>query len=1166
MAAGAAGPVRSGMTMSEPQTLGLDFATDDTRAGFRLHRLEVFNWGTFDRRAWILRLDGRNGLLTGDIGSGKSTLVDAITTLLVPAHRVAYNKAAGADARERSLRSYVLGHYKSERSETGGSARPVALREANAYSVILGVFRNEGYDQTVTLAQVFWLKDAQSQPARLYVGAERDLAIADDFSAFGGDITALRRKLRAGGCELFDSFPPYGAWLRRRLGINHEQALELFHQTVSMKSVGNLTDFVRNHMLEPFDARERIDALIRHFDDLDRAHQAVVRAKRQVGLLTPLVEDCQRHQELADAIDGWRACRDALRPYFARLKCELLDRRLDILAHEWERQNAQVERLRRERDDGRRVIADLERALRDNGGDRLEQLASEIGRLDQERQRRQSKADRHAELLACIGEPRPDDEVAFLAQRRTNAAQAEHQRGRITELGNLEREQEFEFRTQRASHASLQEEIDSLKRRRSNIDAAQVRIREALCQALTIAEDDMPFAGELIQVRDDQREWIGAAERLLRGFALSMLVPDQHYRSVSQWVNDQHIRGRLVYFHVRPSHSAPDIALHRDSLVRKLAIKPDSPFHDWLDREVRKRFDFACCADLDQFRRESRAITPAGQIKEVGGRHEKDDRHAIDDRSRYVLGWSNGEKIRALEGQREQIETHLAAIAGRLAELKHAREQAQSVRDVLTRLEEFDRYDELDWQHIAHEVAALSEERERLERASDALKEIGQRLDAAKRVVADLDQQLDGKDGARDQRSKTEQKRSDAQALREQTQAIWDGAPVDAHLTVRLDGLREEALAVHQLSVESCDNREQEFRRWLQDRIDGEGRRLERLAERIIKAMSAYREEFKLEAAEIDASLAAANEYRKQLEQLHRDDLPRFEERFKELLNVNTINEIANFNAQLARERETIRERIERINHSLAAIDYNPGRYIVLVSQPSPDAEIRDFQQALRACTDDTLAGSDDGQYSEAKFLQVKGIIDRFRGREGLSEQDRRWTDKVTDVRNGFLFSASERWHVDDVEHEHYSDSGGKSGGQKEKLAYTILAASLAYQFGLEWGAVRSRSFRFVVIDEAFGRGSDESAHYGLTLFRQLNLQLLIVTPLQKIHIIEPFVASVGFVHNEGGKDSRLRGLSIEDYRARKAGGSDPAAIADAPARPEFDRAQADRQATITHP
>jgi uncharacterized protein YPO0396 len=416
---------------------------------------------------------------------------------------------------------------------------------------------------------------------------------------------------------------------------------------------------------------------------------------------------------------------------------------------------------------------------------------------------------------------------------------------------------------------------------------------------------------------------------------------------------------------------------------------------------------------------------------------------------------------------------------------------------------------------------------------------------------------------------------------------------LDAELAPRLEAMRAEALGEHALSVESCDNREQDLRTWLQSRIDAEQKKLERLAEKVIKAMSAFKEEFKLETAEIDASLAAAFEYEKLLGQLNRDDLPRFVARFKELLNVNTINEIANFNAQLARERETIRERIARINESLTQIDYNPGRYIVLESQASPDAEIRDFQTELRACTEGAVTGSDDAQYSEAKFLQVKAIIDRFRGREGLSEQDRRWTAKVTDVRdfqsdlractegaltgsedtqyseakflqvkhiierfrgreglaeqdrrwsarvtdvrNWFVFAASERWREDHSEHEHYSDSGGKSGGQKEKLAYTILAASLAYQFGLEWGAVRSRSFRFVVIDEAFGRGSDESAQYGLRLFSQLNLQLLIVTPLQKIHIIEPFVASVGFVQNEDGRASKLRNLTIEEYRAEKA-------------------------------
>ena len=74
----------------------------------------------------------QNSLLTGDIGSGKSTLVDAVTTLLLPANRIAYNKAAGAESKERTLRSYVLGHYKSERNEVTGPSSPVALRDTSS--------------------------------------------------------------------------------------------------------------------------------------------------------------------------------------------------------------------------------------------------------------------------------------------------------------------------------------------------------------------------------------------------------------------------------------------------------------------------------------------------------------------------------------------------------------------------------------------------------------------------------------------------------------------------------------------------------------------------------------------------------------------------------------------------------------------------------------------------------------------------------------------------------------------------------------------------------------------------------------------------------------------------------------------------------------------------
>ena len=46
---------------------------------------------------------------------------------------------------------------------------------------------------------------------------------------------------------------------------------------------------------------------------------------------------------------------------------------------------------------------------------------------------------------------------------------------------------------------------------------------------------------------------------------------------------------------------------------------------------------------------------------------------------------------------------------------------------------------------------------------------------------------------------------------------------------------------------------------------------------------------------------------------------------------------------------------------------------------------------------------------------------------------------------------------------------------------------------------------------------------------------MLIGTPLQKIHIVEPYVHSVGFVHKREGRESLGRNLSIDEYQAEKA-------------------------------
>lgn len=1107
-------------------------------SGFRLMRLEVLNWGTFDKRVWSLALDGRNGLLTGDIGSGKSTLVDAVTTLLVPAHRIAYNKAAGADARERSLRSYVLGHYKSERNETSGSAKPVALRDAGSYSVILGVFHNAGFDQTVTLAQVFWLKEAQGQPERLYAVADKALSITDDFAQFGSAITGLRTRLRKGGVSLFDSFAQYGAHFRRRFGNLGEQALELFHQTVSMKSVGNLTEFVRHHMLEPFDVAPRIQSLMAHFDDLSRAHAAVLKAQHQVALLTPLVADCDRHAQVQAHIDTQRASRDALRAHFAGLKLALLDERIAQLADALASDHTKVQVLEADKARQQTQERELRAAIAQSGGDRIAQLEEAMARSQAESTRRKAHAARYDALRQPLGLLQVGNAQELLTQQQACQSMREVEGARSNDLRNEEVEQGAALHQGRQEHAALAAEIDSLRGRRSNIDARQIGIRAALCQALGVPEDRMPFAGELIEVRDSERDWEGAIERLMHNFGLSLLVPEALYARVAEWVDKTALHGRLVYYKVQTSRPADAPDLPADALLRKLSIKPDSPFYGWLEQALWQRFNVVCCTTHEQFRREPRAITRAGQIK-GGERHEKDDRHALTDRSRYVLGWSNTAKLAALQAKAKVLEAHLGRVGARIAELQTQQQAVQERLRWLDKLVEFRDYAELDWQTPAREVARLHDELAQLRASSDLLQTLTERLLEVEKTLAHTEKRLADQ---RDQRIRTEERQAQAQMQRRDTEAtLADEPAVDAAAADHLHTLLAQVLGGQPLTLPHCDARERELREALQKSIDAEGRRSQQLVEKIIAAMRAFNTAYALETQEIDVAVASASEYRNLLEQLHADDLPRFEADFKRLLNENTINEVAHFNSQLNRERETIQERIALINQSLTQIDYNPERFIVLEAQATGDVEVREFRAELTACLSGAMSGTLPGdgagqgsQYSEAKFLQVKAIIERLRGRPGLAESDRRWAAKVTDVRNWYVFSASERWRADGREHEHYSDSGGKSGGQKEKLAYTILAASLAYQFGLAWGETRSRSFRFVVIDEAFGRGSDESAQYGLQLFQRLNLQLLIVTPLQKIHIIEPFVSSVGFVHNAEGRDSQLRTLSIEEYQAEK--------------------------------
>ena len=89
------------------------FSTGSDASGFRLQYMEIYNWGTFHEKIFRMEPQGNNALLTGANASGKSTIIDALLTLMVPAKKDRfYNQSSGVEKKgNRTEETYVLGHY-----------------------------------------------------------------------------------------------------------------------------------------------------------------------------------------------------------------------------------------------------------------------------------------------------------------------------------------------------------------------------------------------------------------------------------------------------------------------------------------------------------------------------------------------------------------------------------------------------------------------------------------------------------------------------------------------------------------------------------------------------------------------------------------------------------------------------------------------------------------------------------------------------------------------------------------------------------------------------------------------------------------------------------------------------------------------------------------------
>lgn len=1110
--------------------------------GFRLHKVQIMNWGTFDStkgQIHTVRPDGRTSLLIGQNGSGKSTLVDALLTLLVRPGVRNYNVAAGSTGgkRERDERSYLLGAYGHASSDADNRASTLFLRaEGRTLSVLLAYFENTATCRGFTIAQLLYA-GADGKVEKIFCFAREEKDIATGFAGLKA-VDQIVPTLEARGFKTTRAFVQYQKWFISETKMRGK-GMDIFNQTVAVKDIRSLTEFIRSHMLESHDWKERIDGILNHFQQLSDAHQMLVSARDQLEALRPIAAAGVDYQNLRRQLEQRLRVERAADAFFRQRSVDLFsearERKLGLLAGVTRELEALASQIEQTDDQVRRLQNDVENA----GGERLRSIPYLVQQKEADSKRRRERAERFRRTLAQIGAPDPlvADEGSFAATLDWLRKDLTVTEARIEELDQTKLGTALHAHQLNQQREQIDAEIRALAHRSSSLPENLQTLRRTLCLDLGLELNALPYAAELIGVREDQSGWQSAAEVVLRGFGQSLLVPNDHYEEVSGHLNqrrliDAHGRGQKLVYH-RTSDPDPSAlsrfqALPPTSLLAKLRILDEHPLAPWLKGELLHRFNFHCCESVEELQsHRAMALTSCRLVKLSPQRHEKDDRDHVVSPRHFILGWNNQPKLQALrqELQRttEDLQRALVAADQQGEELRLLRDRVTAIRQALEQRS----FAEVDFARVDRDISALLREKEALESADETISVATSQLQAAlarKRALKQEEALLTKQLGVLEREiAQAESLIAHAQKRIEDARARGEWEVQKSQFpTIQRDLEQNNAV----LNADNVAASESTYMAALRVYIDSLRSQLEPVEKSLLQCMSKFLRKFRHFEQDLREDPAYLNDFIALHDRLEREDLPKHEHRFKERLNEKVTTELGILHNQLYNERAEIIQRIETLNRCLQTIDYDPIQSSFMQLEPKVvrDKEIEEFQSLLKESLDDAFDGS--FAANEVRFQRIEGLLSRLR-------EEPRWCEKVTDVRRWFDFGARETNRRTGQELGYYSDSMGQSGGEKAKLAFTILVAAVVYQFDIDPAAEESQRFHFVVVDEMFSKIDDRYADYAMRLFQKFGLQLLIVAPFDaKAKVTEPFVDYYMHVVKKGNR-SRVLTMTSAEFQQR---------------------------------
>ena len=1118
------------------------FNTSPQVSGFKFDYMEVWNWGTFDKDIYRLTPQGNNSLLTGANASGKSTLIDALLTLLVPLKRQRfYNQSSGVEKKgNRTEESYFFGNYGNQQQDGSSSTTSLKLRGKNDRSVLLASFCNVD-NRVVTLFQVRYYT---GEELKVVFGiARKSLTIKDNFADFdpkGVWRKRLDKELNSENkrrvIEFFDGPKFYEQKMLELFGMRSEKAFTLFNQIVGVKVLDDLDSFIRDNMLEMQSAEEKYQELRDNFQNLIEAKINIDKTKEQIRQLEPIDALAKEIQTTETRIKELQHEKEVATYWFTCRTVKLCDEELSRCKEELRKLDDELKALKIKKLESEDQRTNLEVAIKnDEVGQQIKDLEREIRVNEDKRNKRQQKFDEYNKLAHKVNVAQNPDALTFGKNRVEAKAQKDSLQKQLeNELSEDKRQIQ---NTLDGIKQTIDERIETIKYLRThnnNISGRVAEIRDEIIAHVGATTGEIPFVGELISVKATEREWEYAIERILHNFALRLIVPEKYYKKVNEYVNGHNLRGRIVYHRYNGVEFLREFEnrhLSEDSLLSKIDLNNKSQYTEWLEDRLYAEFNYACVEALDDFNHLSeKAVTKEGLIKSKGGKHEKDDRPEIHQRQNYVLGWDNRDKISALQKDVHNLQSDKDRVKNELQQIEKEIKDKQILCDDFSNLfYKYEKFDEIDWQSYAQIIQRKNEEKKQLEEANDRVKILQKKLKDIIDSLGDIENQQEQTVGNRALVENKQKEISDMYKTYAQNLAMMEN--LDTH------DFESNYADILKVELSDIESKRSSIQKAIDDKIGthknirykkcSDCKDLISNFKRPSEDITTKYRDWRSDVNSLPDSVEFVSEYQLFLNRLNIEDLPSFEGKFNKYLQETITHNVNAFRMFFDNWEDSIRKTITQLNSYLRDIDFcsHPKTYIQLEATRKPNVDKTDFRKLLQEAIPNIheVDSSIDGR--RVHFEQhIEPLMQRLQNEE--------WRKNVMDVRGWFTYKAVEYYKEDDLKRNTYESMGQLSGGEKAQLTYTILGSAIAYQFGLTKQGLDS-SFRFIAIDEAFRAQDEDKARYLISLCKQLHLQLLVVTPSDNIHIVENDISYVHYVERKGNT-SVLYNMPISQFKEER--------------------------------